>query len=82
MHKSTKLAALIVLVYFVGCVIGPAFDKACVEGRISQEQAEAINELEWEKCPSYNEGECRAEVNDRVIKRECSELSRKFFYWY
>lgn len=76
-----KLAPIILLLFLGGCVIGPAFDKACVVGRISEEQAQAINKLEWEKCPSYRE-ECRAEVNDRVIKRKCAEFSRRIFFWY
>jgi hypothetical protein len=77
-----RLVLTLVLVLTLGgCVIGPAFDKACVEGRLSVEQAKAINELEWEKCPSYRE-ECRAEVNDRILKRKCSEFSRRIFYWF
>ena len=72
---------LILALTLGGCIIGPAFDKTCVEGRLSAEQAEAVNGLEWRKCPSYRE-ECLAEANDRVIKRKCSEFSRRFFYWY
>lgn len=60
-----------------GCASGgltEAFEKideACVVGRLSQEQADAINELGWEKC-----GRCVAKVNDRVVVRECSEILR------
>jgi hypothetical protein len=59
--------------------LGGWFDSICVEGRLSEEQANALNEMDWEKCPSYRRGACLAEAGDRIIIRECSELSRKVF---
>lgn len=59
---------------------GKKIDSICVEGRLSQAQAEAINELPWEKCPGYRRaanGKCEADLNDRIIARECSEFGRK-----
>ena len=81
MQKFNKTIVIILLLLLGTYLIGPIFDKICIEGRLSQEQAKAINELKWEKCPSYRK-ECRAELNDRIIKRKCSEFSRRIFYWY
>jgi len=56
---------------------GAYFDNVCIEGRLSAEQAEAINSEEWGKCPSYRDGDCKAEEKDRVLKHFCSKFSRK-----
>lgn len=70
----------LVLVWFaIVYGIDSRFDETCIEGRLSAEQAEAINSLEWDKCPSYRNGECRAEWNDRVFVGQCSEASK--FLW-
>ena len=71
--KTLLFVALIVfnLVFFGG----RHFDRVCIEGRISHAQAEAINERHWEQCPG---GTCYAEINDRIIARECSEFMRKY----
>ena len=60
---------------------GGKFDSICVEGRLSQAQATAINSLPWGKCPNYRDGRCEAQVDDRILVRECSEFSRSIFYW-
>jgi hypothetical protein len=57
---------------------GEVFDRNCIEGRVSMEQAEAINQVEWGKCPFYR-SPCVAVENDRVLKRQCSEFSRRLF---
>lgn len=58
---------------------GGEIDKICLEGRFSAVQAEAVNSLPWGKCPSYRNGNCRVEEGDRMLARECSEVSRFFF---
>ncbi len=75
---------LLVLVWAWLAVFGGArwIDSICTEGRLSQAQVEALNSLEWERCPKYRQrsvGGCTAEINDRVVIRECSKLSRVFF---
>ncbi len=78
-HTIILLALVWAFIVFGG---GSWIDSICVEGRLSQAQVEALNSLEWEKCPNYRQragGECRAEVDDRVVIRECSSLSRTFF---
>jgi hypothetical protein len=74
-------AAVTLFILWAGVMMsGGYFDSICVEGRLSAEQAEVLNQMDWEKCPSYRQGSgCLAEAGDRVIIRECSELSRKFF---
>jgi len=54
-------------------------DSLCIEGRLSHEQSMAINSQPWDKCPDYNEGHCEADEEDRVFRRECSEVSKIFF---
>ena len=88
-HTAILLALVWAFITFGG---GKWIDSICVEGRLSQAQVEAINSLKWEKCPGYRRraivthvagqdptGKCKAEVNDRVVIRECSQLSRAFF---
>ena len=86
MKRALVLCALAAMA--VACVVcagglkraAREFDRMCVEGRLSAEQVAAINALPWEKCPQYRDGECRAEVNDRVVARECSEALRSLTY--
>jgi len=65
-----------------GCT-GPSFiDKECIKGRISSEQAAAINEGPWEHLPSYNrdaEGKCVdcAVETDRVFSAKCSRFIKE-----
>ena len=49
-------------------------DDVCVAGRLSQEQADAINTMTWEA------GGTRAavKVDDRVLRMECSECLKSF----
>ena len=64
------LSVLFLLLYFT--VARPTFkgiDKICVAGRISGEQADAVNSLQWQK---YNQ--IGAGPGDRIVKKECSEL--------
>jgi len=59
---------------------GPGFiDKECIKGRISSEQANAINKGPWEHLPSYNRhvnGKCKdcAEEGDRIFSAKCSQF--------
>lgn len=78
-----KHAGITLLIIFVAiCAIGPHFDAICVEGRIGPEQVEALEGVEWGHCPSYRNGECEVEVDDRVFVGECSEASRSVFLWW
>jgi hypothetical protein len=85
--KWMALGALALLAaVYVGLIAGGGayFDSICVEGRLSYEQVEAINSLSWDRCPKYRQsaidrgeyGQCKADVRDRVIVRECSEFFR------
>jgi hypothetical protein len=58
---------------------GRYFDSICVEGRLGVEQAETLNNIQWGKCPTYRNGNCKAEKNDRVLKHYCSSFSRNMF---
>jgi len=65
-----------------GCT-GPSFiDKECIKGRISSEQAAAINAGPWEHLPSYNrdaEGHCKdcAVEKDRIFSAKCSQFIKE-----
>ena len=73
-------AVITILLLWLGIsLIGGEIDKICVEGKFSAEQAAAVNALPWGKCPGYRNGECSVEEGDRMLARECSELSRSFF---
>lgn len=67
------------LVWSVIFLSDGAVDTICIEGRLSEAQAQAINQTEWDKCPKYRNGNCQAEKEDRVLARECSEFSKKVF---
>lgn len=76
-----KHFVLFTALLFGGLVVsGPYIDSICVEGRLSTEQAEAINHFAWKKCPKYRDGVCRAKKKDRILLRECSEFSRKILF--
>jgi hypothetical protein len=65
------------------------FESMCVKGRISAEQAEAINVATWGRAPGYCNGQdgtndrgeaffgqtdCRASEHDRVLNASCSNI--------
>ena len=77
-YLKRSLLALIVL-WAIVVIGGRAFDQFCIEGRLSDEQSRVINIWDWGKCPSYKQGDCKAEAGDRVLRRECSEFSRTLF---
>ncbi len=78
-----KHAGITILIIFIFiCAIGSTFDSICIEGRIGPEQVKALEGVEWGHCPSYRNGECEAEVDDRVFVGECSETSRSIFLWW
>ncbi len=71
--------------------IGDAFESLCIKGRISVEQAEAINAVSWRHTPTYCEDEagidkngkpyigqsdCRARQYDRILRAECSHFGK------
>lgn len=59
--------------------VGAEFDRVCVEGRLSAEQARALNAGTWGHCPSYRDEDCVAKEKDRVFVGECSEFFK--FLW-
>jgi len=77
------LKVVIIFLFFIwlaiSIVVGDKFDEVCVEGQISAEQAEVINNLEWKRCPTYRNGTCVAEAGDRVLVGQCSEFFK--FVW-
>lgn len=59
---------------------GQEFDKICIEGRLSAEQAAVINDVDWGYCPVNRLGMlCKAAENDRVFIGQCSEFFK--FLW-
>ena len=58
---------------------GRHFDSICIEGKLSMEQVEILNNVQWGKCPVYRNGDCEAEENDRVLKHYCSSFLRNLF---
>ena len=58
---------------------GRYFDSVCVEGRLSVEQVEALNNVQWGMCPTFRNGVCEAETNDRILKHYCSSFTRNLF---
>lgn len=58
---------------------GKHFDSVCVEGRLSQLQADIINNEQWGKCPRHRNDQCEAEKSDRILKHYCSSFSRNLF---
>ncbi|KKM13264.1 hypothetical protein LCGC14_1718040 [marine sediment metagenome] len=70
--------ALIWVVITLG--VGYEFDKICIEGRLSAEQAVMINDTAWGWCPVNRLGMlCEAAEGDRVLAGECSEFFK--FLW-
>ena len=79
MSLLKHLSLFILLLWLAIVIAGPEIDKRCIEGRFSVVQATAVNALAWEKCPKYRDGNCYVEKGDRVLTRECSELSKSIF---
>ena len=71
------LAFMVILWALVAFSVGERFDDKCIEGRLSHNQAVAVNVLHWGYCP-HEEG-CAAEANDRVFVGQCSEFFK--FLW-
>ncbi len=70
-------AVLLFIVWFnLALWAGEYIDSVCTLGRISDEQARAVNDLPFNKCPGYNDGVCEAKLKDRIVRRECSEFMR------
>lgn len=64
----------ILLVWIMINLLAPHFDEYCIIGQLSRSQAIALNQMEWEAG-----GKMDALPRDRVLNRECSEFSRRFF---
>lgn len=84
--KSTVGKFVLSIVVFVGVLSfvvfaggGAVVDEFCIEGRLSQVQADSVNSNVWENCPGYRNGKCVAEVGDRVLTKECSEFVDMLF---
>lgn len=63
------------IVWISVVLLGATFDKHCIKGRLSEAQSVVINKTKWNKCI----GDCNVKEKDRVLRRECSELSRAIF---
>ena len=80
--RRARFALLLTAACAAGCT-GPSFiDEECIKGRISREQADAINEGPWEHLPSYNrdaEGKCKdcAVETDRIFSAKCSRFIKE-----
>jgi len=83
LRTGRLLKAAILLLFLMWAAItvyvGAVFDETCIEGRISAEQATMLNATDWERCPKYRMGECKAAKNDRVLVGQCSEFFK--FLW-
>ena len=75
-----KVLIILAAVWLIIFSFGKEFDKICIEGRLSAAQAEAVSQMDWGKCPKYNNGECQAVERDRIFKGECSEFFRTLFF--
>lgn len=80
--KVFPVAAVLLGALFVSGCVGHMVDKKCIRGRLSEEQANAINAEHWGKLPSYNknhEGTCKhcAKAGDRVLASECSDFLKE-----
>jgi hypothetical protein len=71
--------------------MGDAFESICIKGRISEDQAKAINKKDWLHTPTYCEdqagenkvggtytgqSDCQARKYDRILSAECSQAKR------
>ncbi len=60
--------------------VGQILDTVCIEGRLSQAQCDAVNELEWEYCPKYRrryQDGCTCEHRDRVFSKDCADALKR-----
>ena len=86
------LAAVIVYLFFSGHP-GDAFESLCIKGRLSSEQAQEVNALDWSRRPNYcsdeigkdkngkryvGQSHCKAEKHDRILRASCSQFPRIF----
>ena len=53
MMRRWRWAAPIVPLLLAGCVHFDAFDRLCIKGRLSQQQADVVNALPWNNVPGY-----------------------------
>ncbi len=89
MRKAASLLLALTGAFAFGCNkplglsakdVGKIIDTICIEGRLSQEQCDAINELEWEYCPKYRERYqegCTCEHRDRVFSKDCADALKR-----
>jgi hypothetical protein len=74
-----RIFALLAAAVVTGGCIGHWVDEKCIKGKLSEEQAAAINDETWGHLPDYNQnedGHCLhcAKVRDRILAEECSEF--------
>ena len=86
MNARLLAPVLVAAALLSGCV-GHMVDEKCIRGRLSEEQANAINSAHWGKLPSYNknhEGTCKhcAKEGDRVLASECSDFLKEVTFDY
>jgi hypothetical protein len=76
---AATLATLLAAALATGGCLGHWIDEQCIKGKLSEEQAAAINDETWGHLPEYNQdenGHCLhcAKARDRILAEECSEL--------
>lgn len=81
MLRFLKHIGIFLVLIWVTITLGAGFefDKVCIEGRLSAEQAVVINATDWGWCPPDRNDECEAAERDRVFTGECSEFFK--FLW-
>lgn len=81
--RRAALACLLLAGLACGACSKPGLiERDCIKGRLSSEQADAINSREWQHVPTYNrgpDGDCKncAAVGDRVLAARCSDELKK-----
>ena len=68
-----RLLLIFSLLFLSGCAwFGAAIDDVCIAGRLSQEQANHLNQSEWQK--RHADYLAPVKAGDRVLNANCSEL--------
>lgn len=77
-----RLLSLLLMTGLSACTGPSLIDEACIKGRLSDEQAAAVNKGPWQHLPSYNrdaDGQCKdcAGAGDRILSSKCSQLVKE-----
>jgi hypothetical protein len=88
----TKFTKFTICLALTGCLHpSDAVESLCIKGRLSAEQATAVNAREWNRTPGYCAGQtyddksgdpqegqsdCQAREFDRVLAADCSNFGK------